>query len=408
MTNAFDDGPNPSQVEPEPLLAGHPAPEPWTQIPDRSLPGQFPSGSDQPNHYPQGRYPQVPYPQGQYANGPGYHLQFSPVPALKAPKPSPMPDGPREYQHMLRGPRYRWWRPLVGLLLILAIAVPLMVLAFLPVVLAGSVAGIPDPWQWAAREVIDINNLGPAGFFYVNLTLAALIPTAGWTIWLAHRIRPRFVSSVAGGIRWRWLLRCVLVVVPLWAVYLGVSVLLDPPSSPRPAQWWLLLVIVVVLTPLQAAGEEYLFRGWVLQNVGAWFKNPVVALVAGLAVSVVAFSAAHGSADPWILGSLGVFAVSAGVVTWRTGGLEAGIAIHSVNNVGIFFVVVLMGGWEGVFVSGSSSSTPLVFAVDLVVHAVALYLILRQAKQAKIERRYLPPADHPALAAAPLESAARV
>jgi hypothetical protein len=42
------------------------------------------------------------------------------------------------------------------------------------------------------------------------------------------------------------------------------------------------------------------------------------------------------------------------------------------------------------------------------VHAVALYLILWQAKKAKIERRYLPPTDHPALATAPLESASRV
>lgn len=344
-----------------------------------------------PAPYPQDPYSQGPYPQGQQ-QGAGYHLQMPPVTALVSPKPHPMPDGPRDYHQMLRGPRYRWWRPVVALLLTGVILVPLALLAFLPVVLAATVAGIPNPWQWVSREVIDVANLGPAGFFYLNLTLAALIPMTGWTIWIAHRIRPRFVSSVFGGIRWRWLLRCVLVVSPLWAVYLGVSVLFEPATSPRPAQWGLLLVIALVLTPFQAAGEEYFFRGWIMQNVGAWFRHPVVGLVVGLVLSMVTFSLAHGSADPWIVGSLSVFALTAGLATWRTGGLEAGIAIHTVNNVGVFFLVILMGGWEEAFVSEGTSSTPLAFGVSLVVHAVALYLIFWQAKKAKIERRYLPPA----------------
>ena len=41
-----------------------------------------------------------------------------------------------------------------------------------------------------------------------NLSLIVLIPAAMLSIWAVHRIRPRFLSSVAGGLRWRWLLRC--------------------------------------------------------------------------------------------------------------------------------------------------------------------------------------------------------
>jgi hypothetical protein len=186
-------------------------------------------------------------------------------------------------------------------------------------------------------------------------------------------------------------------VVPIWVLYLGIGLLLDPQSGARPAQWGLLLVIVLFLTPLQAAGEEYLFRGWIMQNVGSWFRHPVVGLVVGLAVSAVAFSAAHGSPDVWILADLGVFALTAGILTWRTGGLEAGIAIHAVNNIGVFFTVILVGGWKDAFVSESSTSTPAVFAVSLLVHVVALTLILWQAKRAGIQRRY-----QPAVPAAPL------
>ena len=115
-----------------------------------------------------------------------------------------------------------------------------------------------------------------------------LIPAAGLSIWAVHHIRPRFVSSVVGGFRWRWLLRCLAVVVPVWALYIGVSLLGDrPSSSDRPAEWVVLLFLVVFMTPLQAAGEEYFFRGWILQNVGSWFKRPMLSLIVGTAVSAI-------------------------------------------------------------------------------------------------------------------------
>ncbi|MET1004749.1 MAG: CPBP family glutamic-type intramembrane protease [Propionibacteriaceae bacterium] len=391
----------PPQVEPDPSLAGYPPP---TAPPVPTGPYGTPDPYSAPSPYgaPDPYAAPSPYAgpgaygvQAPYGTGP-----YAPVPAGPAAKPSPMPDVPREYQQLLRGPRYHWWRVLVAAAVAAAIAIPLMLLAYVPVALVGLVGGVTDPLQWAGREILKVDNLGPAGFLYVNLSLIVLIPAAGLSIWVAHRIRPRFLSSVQGGIRWRWLLRCLVVVVPVWAIYLGASALVEPATSARPAQWGWLLLIVILLTPFQAAGEEYFFRGWIMQNVGSWFKHPIVSLVAGLVVSVVAFSAAHGSPNIWILGDLGVFALTAGLATWRTGGLEAGIAIHAVNNIGVFFTVILLGGWQEAFVSSSSTSTPLVFGIAVLVHAVALALILWQAKRAGIERRYLPatpPANQPPL-----------
>jgi membrane protease YdiL (CAAX protease family) len=300
---------------------------------------------------------------------------------------------------MLRGPRQRWWRSLLALLLVGVFGFVLMLVAFLPVVLAGALVGIADPARWAAAEVLKTSDLGPGGFLYVNLSLIVLIPAAGLSIWIAHRLRPRFLASVQGGIRWRWLLRCFLVVLPVWVIYFGASIVADSAASSRPAHWAMLLVMVVCLTPFQAAGEEYLFRGWILQNVGAEFKNPYVGLVVGVFVSVVAFSAAHGSPNVWVLGSLGALAVSASIAAWRTGGLEAGIAIHAVNNICVFFIVILYGGWQQAFVNAKTTSTPLAFGVDLAVNAIALTLILWQAKKMGIRRHYFPPTageGHPA------------
>ena len=60
-------------------------------------------------------------------------------------------------------------------------------------------------------------------------------------------------------------------------------------------------MIVLLMTPLQAAGEEYFFRGWIMQNVGAWFARPMVGLVASLAVSAVGIL--NGASQPGPVGA---------------------------------------------------------------------------------------------------------
>lgn len=293
---------------------------------------------------------------------------------------------------MLRGPRYRWWRALVALALVVGIALLAQLLAFIPLALSGAISGVPNVGDWMFNQLNALaeGRIGPAGFFYTNLGLAALIPAAGLSIWIAHRIRPRYLSSVVGGIRWRWLLRCLLLLLPLWAVYLGTGFLLDPPVGSRPEQWVLLLVLVIFTTPFQAAGEEYVFRGWLLQNVGSLFRNPVVGLVVATTLSAAGFALAHGSLDPWILGSVAVFAVAACLVTWRTGGLEAAIAIHVVNNVGAMLLTLSVGGWDESFISSDSAGSPLAFGFDLLVQVIAVALIWWQAKRQNVQRLFRP------------------
>jgi len=293
---------------------------------------------------------------------------------------------------MLRGPQYRWWKPLLCLVLVLPLALLMMGLAIVPVLVAGLVSGAPDLVEYTVRTTSDIANLGPIGFIYLNLTLIVLIPASGLSIWIVHGIRPGYLSSVAGRIRWRWMLRCVAVIAPLWAVYTLLGVLVEPFTSPRPDHWVALLVIVVLMTPLQAAGEEYFFRGWIMQNVGAWFARPMVGLVASLAVSAAAFSTAHLSPDPWVLGTIACLAVASGVAAWRTGGLEAGIAMHAVNNVLTFGVVVFYGGWSQAFVGTDTTGTPVMLLLAVAVNGSALALILWQAKRARLQPYYQPPA----------------
>jgi membrane protease YdiL (CAAX protease family) len=262
------------------------------------------------------------------------------------------------------------------------------VLPFLVVMAYGQLTGVDDVDLWMDEQLAEV--MDPGGYLFLNLGLIVLIPAAMLSIWAVHRIRPRFLSSVAGGLRWHWLLRCVLVLVPLWGVYLAISTITDPPQSPRSDQWVAFLVIGLLLTPWQAAAEEYAFRGWLTQNLGAYFARPLLAFGVPTVVATAAFAAAHGSPDPWILADLAVFSLAASIMTWRTGGLEAAIAMHAVNNVGIGILMNTIGGFEESFVGAETTGTPLSFAVSLLVHGAALALVLWQAGRSGVQRWYRP------------------
>ncbi len=195
-TRGFDKLP-PDLYQPDPALAGYPPPQP---APPMGSIGYGQPGPGQP-------YGQV----GQYGS-PAYP---PPMPV----SPSALPDVPRVYQQMLRGPRYRWWKPLLCLVLVVPLALLMMGLAIVPVLIAGLVTGAPDLVEYTVNATTDIANMGPVGFIYLNLTLIVLIPASGLSIWIVHGVRPGYLSSVAGRIRWRWLLRCIAVIAPLWAVY---------------------------------------------------------------------------------------------------------------------------------------------------------------------------------------------
>src|SRR4029450_2849421 len=105
FTRGFDQVP-PEAYEPDPALAGYPPPQP-TQLGPASY---NPAAPPQPYRYPN-TYPSQP------------------PPLRQARRARALPDGPRAYQQMLRGPLYRWWKPLLCLLLVLLLAFFMMVLA---------------------------------------------------------------------------------------------------------------------------------------------------------------------------------------------------------------------------------------------------------------------------------------
>ncbi|HQY99160.1 MAG TPA: type II CAAX endopeptidase family protein [Propionicimonas sp.] len=225
--------------------------------------------------------------------------------------------------------------PLLGLITFLTLT-PLVTagLIWLGWVLAGS----PGDWLGFYRSAAKFEL--PAGVFATHLGLALLIPISFGLVLLVHRFSPRWLHSVQPGFRWRYALAATLVAI---VVLVGLWVLsrIGQPWVFAPEQdiWWF-LVAIVLTSPLQAAAEEYFFRGYLLQAIhtaapaGPWF---------GVIGSAAVFALLHGTQDVPLFLHRFVFGLIAGALAVLTGGLEAGIAAHVVNNLVAFGYGALSG-----------------------------------------------------------------
>lgn len=305
--------PNPPWHPPAPTY-GYPPAQPPARPPAQPSPTPY----LQPGH---GAQPSGP---------PGY-----PGPVLPAPQPpnpaliTGLPVEERSYSGFYRAPRWRWWKPILAVLL--------TVVLFLVFSLVFTVAGLIADGVDLAGLAADPDNLeiGPGLFLANNLALAMSIPTAMLVQWLFTGQRPGWLSSVQGRFRWGWFGTCVAVTLPLWIALMVVQTLLTGlPPEVRVRPYTVVMIVGILLTtPFQAAGEEYLMRGLEQRLVASYFRSDVVGFVAGALVSSLTFTALHGAADPWLNAFYFVFGGLASWLTWRTGGLEAAVAIHVVNNV---------------------------------------------------------------------------
>lgn len=276
-----------------------------------------------------------------------------------------------DYVQFFRSPRYRWWKSLVGLALV-------GVAWFGVNIVAGLVGFVVD----GGATGLDADGsllIGPWFFVMNNLALAAGIPVVMAAAWLVIGQRPRWLSSVVGGIRWGWLARAGLVILPVWLVLDGITYVLTPTQLGWNDHSLMMIVAVLVTTPLQAAGEEYLFRGFLTRAVGAWIKPEWPAVIVGGVVSSLVFMSLHGAGDPWLNSFYLVFGLCAVWLTWRTGGLEASIALHVINNV-LGEATLPFGDFSSMFnrQAGTGDASVLVTMGALIAITAALDLLARR------------------------------
>ena len=209
-------------------------------------------------------------------------------------------------------------------------------------------------------------------------SIALLIP---WSMliqrWL-YGVRGGSLSSVLSHFRFDVFGRALVVLLPVIGV-LQIAYYWTPLPQTTFSQHDILLLAAtaLVLTPFQAAGEEYGFRGLILRVVGSWTRSARLGLVLAIVISSVLFALVHvstsGLLNIWYL----VFAVSAAWITWRTGGLEIAVVLHAVFNATQFVIDAALQVDPTVATDRSAAAIDLtaLIPVPLVIGAVIVVAI---------------------------------
>lgn len=253
------------------------------------------------------------------------------IPPDSRPRPDEEPAPPAHHRLARRWPQYRWWKPLLGLVLgavIYAVGTFILILA----VLLPQLIRAPDAEVSAALDFYD-----PWEFTLSVGTIALMLPALLLGFRLAGCRPLGLLSSVAGRLRWTLMARCLVPAAVVTAGMAAVSAWVQLGEGGARQMGlqvpWPMLLLALVLVPVQAAAEEYVFRGALIQTIGAWLKHPGWAIL----LPVPFFVLGHDYDLPGQL-AIAVFAIATAWITWRTGGLEAAIVLHVVNNLAVFLL----------------------------------------------------------------------
>jgi uncharacterized protein len=288
--------------------------------------------------------------------------------------------------HLIVPPGSGWWRPLVG-------TVVIAVGWYFALVALVVVVGSAVPSMSARTDRPFSEQLGS-----IVLGLAIVAAALPMVALAAHALQHRSlgtVSSVRGRLRLPWLAACAGVAAGVCLVQLVVGALLPDPtgggsqeggSAPWPGAGVLAnaIVLVVLLVPVQAAAEEYVARGWLVQMMGTWTGRAWP----GVLLGGVVWTALHTPTTWWAVADLMVTSVVYGWLVWRTGGLEATIAQHAVNNIAGFLVLTITGQLSaalGTANAGNADWTAVV--TDVVVLPLYAWVTVRVHTRMKLSRR---------------------
>ncbi|WP_240483577.1 CPBP family intramembrane glutamic endopeptidase [Streptomyces pathocidini] len=251
--------------------------------------------------------------------------------------------------------------------------------------IAAVVETDPPP---ADSEQIFTNPL--ANLTALLIGLAASIPAVWFVVRWVGRRPAGTLSSVTGRLRLGWLGRCSAIAFALMAVQLGLLLAWTSDTDTGAALergfpgWPALLLSLAVLcavVPFQAAAEEYVFRGWMVQLIGRVVRSPWP----GTVLASLLFALAHGLGESSGFALLFYSALWWGWLVIRTGGLEAVIALHTANNL---LGLVLAAAFGELADSGTAADAPWqALILELVFAPLYCLMVAHLADRKGLSRR---------------------
>lgn len=255
--------------------------------------------------------------------------------------------------------RNEWWRYLLGVGLVffmafLVGAVPLMITVI--VVLADA-----NPATSVNPQTGMLIGVDPLLVFPLLMcSFVALVLGLALAVRFIHRRRVVTLVTPGRPVNWGRMAQGF----GLWVVLIALASLIEAALFPGryafafdPARWLPFAVMALVLVPIQAASEELLFRGYLLQGVGLLTRNPLLlSLVTGLLFALLHLANPEVTVNFWlVMAYYFVFGLAMVLITLRDNGLELAIGVHVGNNL----FGALLANFEG-----SAIETPAIFIAN--------------------------------------------
>jgi len=171
------------------------------------------------------------------------------------------------------------------------------------------------------------------------------------------------------------------VLLPVYAVMLGIGWLIEPPVVNLPLDTWLrFLPLALPLVLIQTTAEELIFRGYLQQQLAVRFAARWV----WMGLPALLFTSLHwnpiAGTNIWLILLVTLaYALIAADLTERTGSLGAAIGLHFVNNVAALLLIATGGTITGLslYVTPYDVSDMGGLPIGLAVDAVLLFIVWR-------------------------------
>lgn len=239
------------------------------------------------------------------------------------------------------------WRYVVMLVLVFLAS---NIIGTIPLLITSSIKTISDP-QLRSQLSANPNDFSLLGINENLLLVYMLIPFIIGLISFAFLLKPlhsrTFLSTIngIGKIRWKRVFTGASVWMIFMIAYLLIYMKLDPGNftlNNKSSSLIILVLISFILIPFQAAFEEVLFRGYLMQGFAHLISNRLFPII----FTSVLFALLH-SLNPEVrdFGFLTmmpqylVFGLIFGMVTILDDGIEAAMGAHAANNIFLCIMV---------------------------------------------------------------------
>jgi hypothetical protein len=240
-----------------------------------------------------------------------------------------------------------FWRYIVMFAVILIVS---NTIGAVPLLIATLIKSASNPAVFS-QLAANPNDLSVIGLSQNTGFVMMLFPFIAGLIAFILLIKPlnnrtlRITINGSGGIRWNRFFISGTVWLILSALYLMLYLKLDPSNfsiNNKTSSLILISIVSVLFIPFQAAFEEVLFRGYLMQGFAALVKNrwfPVI-------ITSILFGLMHGF-NPEIkefgfftmMPQYITFGLIFGIITILDDGIEAAMGAHTANNIFLCIMV---------------------------------------------------------------------